>query len=126
MEWINSTHTNEVAVLPQISISTITTTLKFNCKFNLVNIYRHVKLNSNDIIGFKCNGWVRIILGDNISFLPPAPTDENSESDDEDETETAKKTKKKKLPSHYNELKSYYTNLKIKRSKFKFFNQVTV
>ena len=126
MEWINNTHINEVAVLPQISISTITTTLKFNCKFDLINIYRHIKLDNTNIVGFKCNGWVRIILGNNIHFLPPAPQDEEIDNSDEEENETdTKNIKKKKLPSHYNELKSYYTNLKIKRSKYKFFNQVT-
>jgi TATA-box binding protein (TBP) (component of TFIID and TFIIIB) len=126
MEWVNSTHIGEVAVLPQISISTITTTLKLNCKFNLINIYRFVKLDSNNIIGFKCNGWVRIKLGENITYLPP--NTKNADSDDESEEEeiiVSAKNKPKKLPSHYNEIKGFYKNLKIKRSKNKFFNQVT-
>jgi TATA-box binding protein (TBP) (component of TFIID and TFIIIB) len=122
MEWVNSTHTGENALLPQISISTITTTLKFNCKFNLHTIYKYVKLDTNNIIGFKCNGWVRIKLGDNIVLLPPAAS--NDSSDDEEEEEV-KPTKTKKIPSHYNEIKGFYNNLKIKRSKNKFFNQVT-
>ena len=131
MNWINSSHINEVTVLPQISISTITTTMKLNCKFNLLDIYKYIKLDEN-IIGLKFNGWVRIKLGNNIAYLPPAPKDseiENSEETDENTitTEVNNKTKKKtkKLSSHYNEIKSFYTNLKIKRSKFKFFNQVT-
>jgi len=128
MNWINSSHTNEVSVLPQISISTITTTMKLNCKFNLLNIYKHVKLDEN-IIGLKFNGWVRIKLGNNIAYLPPAPKDTDVESEDsntEINTEVVQNKKKpKKLSSHYNEIKSFYTNLKIKRSKFKFFNQVT-
>jgi TATA-box binding protein (TBP) (component of TFIID and TFIIIB) len=126
MEWVNSSHIGEVAVLPQISISTITTTLKLNCKFNLINIYRFVKLDSNNIIGFKCNGWVRIKLGENITYLPP--NTQSTDSDDESEEEeivVSAKNKPKKLPSHYNEIKGFYKNLKIKRSKNKFFNQVT-
>jgi TATA-box binding protein (TBP) (component of TFIID and TFIIIB) len=126
MEWVNSTHTGEVSILPQISISTITTTLKLNCKFNLINIYRFVKLDSNNIIGFKCNGWVRIKLGENIAFLPP--NTQNTSDDDSEEEEVTiidPKNKVKKIPSHYNEIKGFYKNLKIKRSKFRFFNQVT-
>ena len=128
MEWVNSTHTGEVTILPQISISTITTTLKLNCKFNLINIFRFVKLDSNNIIGFKCNGWVRIKLGDNIVFLP-TNTQNNSDDESDDEEEEIvinTKNKPKKLPSHYNEIKGFYKNLKIKRSKHRFFNQVTV
>jgi len=125
MEWVSTAQTGESALLPQISISTITTTLKFNCKFNLQTIYKYVKLDSENIIGFKCNGWVKIKLGDKIVFLPPA-IDNSSDSDDDDEVEEENKNKKvKKLPSHYNEIKGYYTNLKIKRSKNRFFNQVT-
>ena len=100
MEWVNSTHIGEVAVLPQISISTITTTLKLNCKFNLINIYRFVKLDCNNIIGFKCNGWVRIKLGENITYLPP--NTQSKDSDDESEEEeiiVSAKNKPKKLPS---------------------------
>jgi len=131
MEWVNNTQTGESALLPQISISTITTTLKFNCKFNLHAIYKYVKLDSNNIIGFKCNGWVRIKLGDKIVLLPPAIS--ASESDSEEETNTltnnnivsTKPVKVKKIPSHYNEIKGFYNNLKIKRSKNRFFNQVT-
>jgi len=121
MEWINSSHMGETTLIPQISISTITTTLKLNCTFNLVDIYKCVKLDANKIIGFKCNGWVKIKLGDNIVYLPPAPKD-NDESDKSD-IETTKPVKK--LSSHYNEIKSYYNNLKIKRSQYRFFNQVT-
>jgi len=123
MEWVSTSQTGESALLPQISISTITTTLKFNCKFNLLTIYEHVKLDTNNIIGFKCNGWVRIKLGDKIVFLPPAVS--TDDSDDEEDEVNITKTKKKKIPSHYNEIKGFYTNLKIKRSKNKFFNQVT-
>jgi TATA-box binding protein (TBP) (component of TFIID and TFIIIB) len=115
MEWINSSHMGETTLIPQISISTITTTLKLNCTFNLVDIYKCVKLDANKIIGFKCNGWVKIKLGENIVYLPPAPKDT-------DESEQPVK----KLSSHYNEIKSYYNNLKIKRSQYRFFNQVTV
>lgn len=127
MEWISSTQTGESALLPQISISTITTTLKFNCKFDLHKIYKYVKLDSNNIIGFKCNGWVRIKLGDKIALLPPAVSDSDSEDDDEESNQNDLKTteKKKKVPSHYNEIKGFYNNLKIKRSKHRFFNQVT-
>jgi len=125
MEWVNSTHTGEVAILPQISISTITTTLKLNCKFNLINIYRFVTLDSNNIIGFKCNGWVRIKLGNTIAFLPPNTQSDDSESEEEEVIVNKNKTKVKKLPSHYNEIKEFYSNLKIKRSKHRFFNQVT-
>jgi TATA-box binding protein (TBP) (component of TFIID and TFIIIB) len=114
MEWINSSHMGETTLIPQISISTITTTLKLNCTFNLVDIYKCVKLDANKIIGFKCNGWVKIKLGENIAYLPPAPKE-----DDESEQPA------KKLSSHYNEIKSYYNNLKIKRSQHRFFNQVT-
>ena len=71
MEWINSSHMGETTLIPQISISTITTTLKLNCTFNLVDIYKCVKLDANKIIGFKCNGWVKIKLGENIVYLPP-------------------------------------------------------
>jgi len=124
MEWVNSTHTGEVTILPQISISTITTTLKLNCKFNLINIYRFVTLDSNNIIGFKCNGWVRIKLGNSITYLPPNTQSDDTESDEEEEN-IKNKTKPKKLPSHYNEIKQFYNNLKIKRSKHRFFNQVT-
>jgi len=126
IEWINSTHTAETALIPQISISTITTTLKLNCTFNLVDIFKCVKLDANKIIGFKCNGWVKIKLGQNIAYLPPAANNEGSDDSDEEEKEVVISTKKvKKLPSHYNEIKSFYNNLKIKRSKHKFFNQVT-
>jgi TATA-box binding protein (TBP) (component of TFIID and TFIIIB) len=127
MEWISSEQTGESALFPQISISTITTTLKFNCKFNLHTIYKYVKLDSNNIIGFKCNGWVRIKLGDKITLLPPAASDSDDESNDEEEEEEEKPTniKKKRIPSHYNEIKGFYNNLKIKRSKHRFFNQVT-
>jgi len=127
IEWINSTHTGETALIPQISISTITTTLKLNCTFNLVDIFKCVKLDTNKIIGFKCNGWVKIKLGQNIVYLPPASNDEDdSETDDDGEKGVKIIIKKnKKLPSHYNEIKSFYNNLKIKRSKHKFFNQVT-
>ncbi len=132
MEWINSTHVGNVNILPNISISTITTTLKLNCKFNLLNIYKYVKLDSNNIIGFKRNGWVRIKLGNNIIFLPPAPHDSDSDDDDDKEDKIDENIniedepkKKKKLPSHYNEIKSFYPDLKIKRSKNRFFNQVT-
>jgi TATA-box binding protein (TBP) (component of TFIID and TFIIIB) len=131
MEWISTTQTGESALLPQISISTITTTLKFNCKFDLHKIFKYVKLDANDIIGFKCNGWVRIKLKDKIVLLPPAPADLNSDSDNDDEDEppvtlvTSKPIKVKKIPSHYNELKGVYNNLKIKRSKHRFFNQAT-
>ena len=122
MEWINSSHMGETTLIPQISISTITTTLKLNCTFNLVDIYKCVKLDANKIIGFKCNGWVKIKLGENIVYLPPAPKD-----DDESDTSIIESTKPvKKLSSHYNEIKSYYNNLKIKRSQYRFFNQVTV
>jgi TATA-box binding protein (TBP) (component of TFIID and TFIIIB) len=120
MEWINSSHMGETTLIPQISISTITTTLKLNCTFNLVDIYKCVKLDANKIIGFKCNGWVKIKLGENIVYLPPAPKDD----DDESIIESTKPVKK--LSSHYNEIKSYYNNLKIKRSQYRFFNQVTV
>lgn len=120
MEWINSSHMGETTLIPQISISTITTTLKLNCTFNLVDIYKCVKLDANKIIGFKCNGWVKIKLGENIVYLPPAPKDD----DDESIIESTKPAKK--LSSHYNEIKSYYNNLKIKRSQYRFFNQVTV
>ena len=109
----------ETTLIPQISISTITTTLKLNCTFNLVDIYKCVKLDANKIIGFKCNGWVKIKLGENIVYLPPAPKDD----DDESIIESTKPAKK--LSSHYNEIKSYYNNLKIKRSQYRFFNQVT-
>ena len=127
MEWISSNQTGESALLPQISISTITTTLKFNCKFDLHKIYKYVKLDSNNIIGFKCNGWVRIKLGDKIVLLPPAVSDSDSDDDDdEDDVPVPLSTeKKKKIPSHYNEIKGFYNNLKIKRSKHRFFNQVT-
>ena len=126
MEWINSTHTAETALIPQISISTITTTLKLNCTFNLVDIFKCVKLDANKIIGFKCNGWVKIKLGQNITYLPPAANNEGSDDSDDEIKEVVVTTKKvKKLPSHYNEIKSFYNNLKIKRSKHKFFNQVT-
>jgi TATA-box binding protein (TBP) (component of TFIID and TFIIIB) len=126
MEWVSSEQTGEAALLPQISISTITTTLKFNCKFNLHTIYKYVKLDSNNIIGFKCNGWVRIKLGDKIALLPPAISDsDNEEEDEEEEVKPKKDEKKKKIPSHYNEIKGFYNNLKIKRSKHRFFNQVT-
>ena len=126
MEWINSTHTGETALIPQISISTITTTLKLNCTFNLVDIFKCVKLDANKIIGFKCNGWVKIKLGQNITYLPPATNDEGSDDSDDEVKEVVVTAKKvKKLPSHYNEIKSFYNNLKIKRSKHKFFNQVT-
>ena len=124
MEWVSASLTGESALLPQISISTITTTLKFNCKFNLLNIYKYIKLDSNNIIGFKCNGWVRIKLGNNIVFLPPAASD-SSDDEDEEEEPVISKTKVKKIPSHYNEIKGFYSNLKIKRSKNRFFNQVT-
>ena len=121
MEWINSSHMGETTLIPQISISTITTTLKLNCTFNLVDIYKCVKLDANKIIGFKCNGWVKIKLGENIVYLPPAPKD-----NDESDTSVIESTKPvKKLSSHYNEIKSYYNNLKIKRSQYRFFNQVT-
>jgi len=127
MEWVNNTHTGEVTILPQISISTITTTLKLNCKFNLINIFRFVKLDTNNIIGFKCNGWVRIKLGNNIVFLPPnTQNNSDDESEEEEEIVINTKNKSKKLPSHYNEIKGFYKNLKIKRSKHRFFNQVTV
>lgn len=130
MEWISTSQTGESALLPKISISTITTTLKFNCKFDLVKIYKYVKLDANNIIGFKCNGWVRIKLKDKIVLLAPAPPDENDKNNDSDEEEeenivSSKKTKVKKIPSHYNELKGVYNNLKIKRSKHRFFNQAT-
>jgi TATA-box binding protein (TBP) (component of TFIID and TFIIIB) len=126
MEWVNSTHVGQVSILPQISISTITTTLKLNCKFNLINIYRFVKLDSNNIIGFKCNGWVRIKLGENIVFLPPnTQSTSDNESDEEEIVIVDAKNKPKKIPSHYNEIKGFYKNLKIKRSKHRFFNQVT-
>jgi len=121
MEWINSSHMGETTLIPQISISTITTTLKLNCTFNLVDIYKCVKLDANKIIGFKCNGWVKIKLGENIVYLPPAPKDDDES--DKSEIETTKPVKK--LSSHYNEIKSYYNNLKIKRSQYRFFNQVT-
>jgi len=124
MEWVSTTQTGEASLLQQISISTITTTLKFNCKFNLQTIYKYVKLDSNNIIGFKCNGWVRIKLGDKIVFLPPAVSKDDS-SDDEEEEKPVATGKVKKIPSHYNEIKGYYNNLKIKRSKNRFFNQVT-
>jgi TATA-box binding protein (TBP) (component of TFIID and TFIIIB) len=129
MEWVNSTHIGEVTILPQISISTITTTLKLNCKFNLINIFRFVKLDVNNIIGFKCNGWVRIKLGNNIVFLPPNTQNTADDSDDSEEEVPViinSKDKPKKIPSHYNEIKGFYKNLKIKRSKHRFFNQVTV
>jgi len=130
MEWISAAQTGESSLLPQISISTITTTLKFNCKFDLHKIYKYVKLDANNIIGFKCNGWVRIKLKDKIVLLPPAASDSDSEDVDEDEPEPVEPPKKavkvKKIPSHYNELKGVYNNLKIKRSKHRFFNQVTV
>ena len=90
MEWVSTAQTGESALLPQISISTITTTLKFNCKFNLQTIYKYVKLDSDNIIGFKCNGWVRIKLGNNIVFLPPA-IDNSNNSDDEEEVEEENK-----------------------------------
>lgn len=122
MDWISTDQTGESALLPQISISTITTTKKFNCKFNLHTIYKYVKLNSNNIIGFKCNGWVRIKLNNNIILLPPAVSDSDDEDDEEEEKQV---TKKKKIPSHYKEIQSVYSNLKIKRSKNRFFNQVT-
>ena len=122
MEWINSSHMGETTLIPQISISTITTTLKLNCTFNLVDIYKCVKLDANKIIGFKCNGWVKIKLGENIVYLPPAPKDDDEESD-KSVIESTKPVKK--LSSHYNEIKSYYNNLKIKRSQYRFFNQVT-
>jgi TATA-box binding protein (TBP) (component of TFIID and TFIIIB) len=126
MEWVSSEQTGETALLQQISISTITTTKKFNCKFNLHSIYKYVKLDSNNIIGFKCNGWVRIKLNDKIILLPPAVSDSDDEDEEEEEVVvSSKKEKKKKIPSHYNEIKGIYGNLKIKRSKNRFFNQVT-
>jgi TATA-box binding protein (TBP) (component of TFIID and TFIIIB) len=129
MEWISNVQTGESALLPQISISTITTTLKFNCKFDLHKIYKYAKLDANNIIGFKCNGWVRIKLNDKIVLLPPAQSDSDSENDEEEEVVPVQTTKKpvkiKKIPSHYNELKGVYANLKIKRSKHRFFNQAT-
>ena len=128
MEWISNSQTGESLLLPQISISTITTTLKFNCKFDLHKIYKYVKLDANNIVGFKCNGWVRIKLKDKIVLLAPAVSDSDNEdvNEDEEEEEPPKKAVKvKKIPSHYNELKGVYTNLKIKRSKHKFFNQAT-
>lgn len=129
MEWVSATQTGELALLPQISISTITTTLKFNCKFDLHKIFKYVKLDANNIIGFKCNGWVRIKLKDKIVLLPPAPADSDSDVEDDEESLVTitnnKATKVKKIPSHYNELKGVYTNLKIKRSKHRFFNQAT-
>jgi len=126
MEWISSDQTGESALLSQISISTITTTKKFNCKFNLHQIYKYVKLDSNNIIGFKCNGWVRIKLNDKIILLPPAVSESDDEDEDNEEEEVVEKNiKKKKIPSHYNEIKGIYGNLKIKRSKNRFFNQVT-
>ena len=42
MEWISSEQTGESALLSQISISTITTTKKFNCK--LIVHLREVQL----------------------------------------------------------------------------------
>lgn len=128
MEWVSTTQTGESALLPQISISTITTTLKFNCKFYLHTIYKYVKLDANNIIGFKCNGWVRIKLGDKIVFLPPAVSDSDSDNEENEvipEPVIITKQKTKKIPSHYNEIKGHYNNLKIKRSKNRFFNQVT-
>jgi len=127
MEWISNSQTGESLLLSQISISTITTTLKFNCKFDLHKIYKYVKLDANNIVGFKCNGWVRIKLKDKIVLLAPAVSDSDNEdvNEDEEEEPPKKAVKVKKIPSHYNELKGVYTNLKIKRSKHKFFNQAT-
>jgi len=124
MEWISTVQTGEASLLPQISISTITTTLKFNCKFDLDKIYKYIKLDSNNIIAFKFNGWVRIKIKDGIKLLPPAKS-ESDDDDDVDEEETKPKIKPKRIPSYYNELKGIYNNLKIKRSKHRFFNQVT-
>jgi hypothetical protein len=100
MEWVSTTQTGESALLPQISISTITTTLKFNCKFDLHKIFKYVKLDANNIIGFKCNGWVRIKLKDKIVLLPPAPSDSNSDSDDDQSVINSKPIKVKKIPSN--------------------------